>query len=130
MIRLLMIATLYSLAMPAIACSLDDATRVKLADGVTMFYRVKAPPLVLAQHFSMRFRFCRSGQTLVVNRFRLDAIMPAHKHAMNYRVKVIPQQNGSIETTGLLFHMPGHWQVIIDFEYDDTARQLKLDYQI
>ena len=39
--------------------------------------------------------------------------MPDHRHGMNYRPAVT--LNGSSGTAeGLMFHMPGRWQLILD----------------
>jgi len=130
MIRALLIAGLCCAPKPVAACSLESSSQVTSADGVTLLYRVKSPPPALAQHFSLQFRVCRNDTNLTVERFKLDAVMPAHQHGMNYRARVKPLADGLIETSGLLFHMPGHWQVVVDFEYQGKMQQFKLDYQI
>ena len=130
MIRGLLIISLCSVSSPLQACDLAGASRIGLDGAATMLYRIKSPPFAVAQHFAMQFRFCRGEQSLTVKRFELDALMPAHNHAMNYRARIDILDDGLIEASGLLFHMPGQWQVVVDVEYGGTAQQLKIDYQI
>jgi hypothetical protein len=33
---------------------------------------------------------------------------------MNYRAVVVPRGNGRYVAEGLLFHMPGRWQLVFD----------------
>ena len=130
MIRLLLIAVVSMVAFPLFACGFENGFRAETDDLSILHYRIKTKPLQVAQHFSMQFQSCRDGQVLALDRFTLDALMPAHGHGMNYSAKVIYLDNGIVETSGLLFHMPGHWQLVVDFEQDGVARHLKLDFQI
>lgn len=124
---LLMLATVLN---PGYACGLAGAEQKRLVDDVTLYYRIENPPLLVAQHFSMQFRVCRNGVAVVPQRFKLDAMMPAHKHGMNYRAAIATSEHDLIEASGLLFHMPGHWQLIVDFATADAIQQVKLDFHI
>ena len=130
MIRLLLIAALCHAPFAVAACDLENAESVSAADGVTLQYRVKNPPLAPAQHFSLQFRVCRGDTPVVVDQFKLDASMPAHQHGMNYRPSVTLEADGLIEASGLLFHMPGHWQVVADLEFAGERHQFSIDYQL
>ena len=130
MIRRLLIGVLCCLPAPALACSLDDAERIRSDDGVTLWYRLKAPPLPLAQHFTLQFRACRGEQLLAVEDFELDATMPAHQHGMNYHASVHQLADGLIEARGLLFHMPGHWEVVVEFDHAGAKQRFSLDFQL
>ena len=130
MIRSLLIAALCCVPVSAVACSLENANRAVSDDGVVLLYRLKSPPLAVAQHFTLQFRACRGDRVLAVENFKLDAVMPAHQHGMNYHASVSLQADGLVEARGLLFHMPGHWQVIVDFDHQGKKQQFRLDYQI
>ena len=130
MIRSLLIAALCCVPVSAVACSLENASRLVSDDGVVLLYRLKSPPLSVAQHFSLQFRACHGDQALAVENFKLDAVMPAHQHGINYHASVRSQADGLVEAGGLLFHMPGHWQVIVDFEHQGKKQQFRLDYQV
>jgi hypothetical protein len=130
MIRGLLIAGLFIAPVAAAACSLENAERVVSDDGVALLYRLESPPLALARHFSLQFRVCRDGTALSIENFRLDALMPAHRHGMNYRARVNLRADGLIEASGLLFHMPGHWRVVVDFRHQGGKRQFRLDFRV
>ena len=115
---------------PGYACELDGARKIRLAAAESLLYRVESPPIEVSRHFSMRFLLCRAGQPINVDRFRISASMPIHQHGMNYRARVVSRDNGLIETSGMLFHMPGLWQVTVDIQYQGATRQLKIDYRI
>jgi hypothetical protein len=85
---------------------------------------------VVAKHFAMQFRFCRDDQPYQVDRFKLDASMPAHGHGMNYRASILPRDEGLFEAQGLMFHMPGKWQLRLDFTLEGEAGQVRLDYLV
>jgi hypothetical protein len=44
----------------------------------------------------------------------VDAAMPHHGHGMNVRPKVRREADGSYLVTGMLFHMPGRWELMFD----------------
>lgn len=44
----------------------------------------------------------------------VDAAMPHHGHGMNVRPKVEALGGGRFRVTGLLFHMPGRWELMFD----------------
>ena len=44
----------------------------------------------------------------------VDATMPEHRHGMNYRASVAPLRSGVWRADGLLFHMPGRWDLTFD----------------
>jgi hypothetical protein len=44
----------------------------------------------------------------------VDAAMPHHGHGMNVRPKVRRNADGSYRVTGMLFHMPGRWELMFD----------------
>lgn len=49
----------------------------------------------------------------------VDAQMPQHGHGMNTTPVVTPVGDGSFTVDGMLFHMQGYWQIIV--EVDDAA---------
>jgi len=55
---------------------------------------------------------------------RVDANMPLHRHGMNYRPVVTAQSEAMFRAEGLLFHMPGRWDVT--FDVDTGARVERL----
>ena len=57
----------------------------------------------------------------------VDAIMPEHKHGMNYRPTVVPGKDGRYRAEGFLFHMPGRWEVNFDVRSGGGNERLSHD---
>lgn len=52
----------------------------------------------------------------------VSAHMPAHRHGTNYRPVVKRTSAGWFEVEGLLFHMPGEWEIVFDI-YEGWQRE-------
>ena len=75
----------------------------------TAWWRSEPAAVPVGAHFSVRFHLCGPP----VDRVRVRGWMPDHRHGMNYRPEVtLNGMSGTAE--GLLFHMPGRWQLILD----------------
>ncbi len=75
----------------------------------TAWWRSEPAAIPVGGHFSIRFRLCGPP----VGRVRVRGWMPDHRHGMNYRPAVtLDGLSGTAE--GLMFHMPGRWQLILD----------------
>ena len=44
----------------------------------------------------------------------VDARMPEHNHGMNLQPRVMSVGDGRFRAEGLLFHMPGTWELYVD----------------
>lgn len=130
MMRCVLIASLYLVSLPLLACGFANGERVSPGDGLMLHYRIKSPPLTVAQHFSMQFLLCRDETVLAIEGFRLDALMPAHGHGMNYKASIDLLDDGMVEASGLLFHMPGQWRITVNLTYDGVAQQTQLNFEI
>ena len=62
--------------------------------------------------------------------FRVDAQMPEHRHGMNYRPRVFAEDDGLYVAEGLLFHMPGRWQLLFDVERGGRTERLATDIEL
>ncbi len=79
--------------------------------GKTWTVRWQSAPAAIpvGAHFSLRFRLCGPP----VARVKVRGWMPDHRHGMNYRAAVtLAGPTGAVR--GLLFHMPGRWQLVFD----------------
>ena len=75
----------------------------------TAWWRSEPAAIPVSEHFSIRFHLC--GPPL--DRVRVRGWMPDHRHGMYYRPAVtLHGSSGTAE--GLLFHMPGRWELILD----------------
>ena len=75
----------------------------------TAWWRSEPASVPVSEHFSVHFHLCGPP----VDRVRVRGWMPDHRHGMNYRPAVtLNGLSGTAE--GLLFHMPGRWELILD----------------
>ena len=105
---------------PAQACEPPDLTA-----AVGAVRRVETPlhvlklrptpsPLPLNRPFALDITLCAQTGAPVSDPPKVDAWMPAHRHGMNYRPTVTALGPGRFRAEGLLFHMPGRWEVIVE----------------
>ena len=75
----------------------------------TAWWRSEPAPIPVGAHFAIRFHLCGPP----VDRVRVRGWMPDHRHGMNYRPAVtLMGLSGKVE--GLMFHMPGRWELILN----------------
>ncbi|MCP5370230.1 MAG: hypothetical protein H6907_00730 [Hyphomicrobiales bacterium] len=72
------------------------------AGGLEVAYRFEPAPRV-GRPFAMVLAVCGPGTELAA----VDAVMPAHRHGMNYRPTVAETGPGAYRAEGFLLHMPG-----------------------
>ncbi len=71
-------------------------------------------PVPVGRHFVVDFAVCPRGGAKLPDSVRIDAGMPEHRHGMNYRPSVTSPRPGIYRAEGLLFHMPGRWDLTFD----------------
>jgi hypothetical protein len=87
-------------------------------------WRTEPAPLPLGEFFGVTVSAChRSGARLTT--MKIDATMPAHRHGMNYLPTVAAEGGGRFLARGLLFHMPGRWELAFDLATDDARETLR-----
>lgn len=69
----------------------------------------------LAKPFSILISICDETS---VSEMRVDAVMPAHQHGMNYTSKVTAMGDGMFRVDDMLFHMPGSWELQVDIDFN------------
>lgn len=86
---------------------------------------VTAPsPIEIGRHFVVDFAVCPRQGGATPQSVRVDANMPEHKHGMNYRAGVTVVRPGTFRAEGLLFHMPGRWDLTFDVVSGNTTERL------
>ena len=58
----------------------------------------------------------------------VDAQMPEHKHGMNYRPTIVPLGEGRFRVDGLIFHMPGRWELNVDVRDGEESERLSHEF--
>lgn len=119
--RLLLACALAGAAASAGACgeALGAGRQTLAADGWQLAWRAAPSPVPVGRHFALDIALCAPPAQAVPAALRVDASMPEHRHGMNYRPGVQPQGAGLFRAEGLMFHMPGRWELV--FEWRDAA---------
>ncbi|HVR85452.1 MAG TPA: FixH family protein [Planctomycetota bacterium] len=86
--------------------------------GYRVTYRPSTGTIPLNEPFDIRFSIEPIASTAEGADVAVDAEMPAHHHGMTRSPQVSRVGKGSYLATGLLFHMPGHWQLHFDITQD------------
>ena len=80
----------------------------------TVIYRAQPEKMPLGQHFSLELAVCANPGAPPPEIVSVDAWMPEHRHGMNYKASVRREPGGRYRADGLLFHMPGRWELIFE----------------
>jgi len=87
-------------------------------------------PVPVGQYFRLALVACTSAQQPFAGTIAIDANMPLHRHGMNYRASVRSQGDGRYLAEGLLFHMPGRWQITIDTDDGQQREHLVTELEV
>ena len=87
-------------------------------------YRTEPQPVPVGAHFVVDFAVCPRNKAAAPTAVRVDANMPDHRHGMNYRPVVTTVSPGVYHAEGLLFHMPGRWDLTFDIVTGNTTQRL------
>jgi len=82
----------------------------------------RAAPEV-GKHFSVEVAACAKNGA-APKALKVDAYMPEHRHGMNYRPTVKTLGPGRWQADGLMFHMPGKWELLFFVDGERLAREL------
>jgi cytochrome c peroxidase len=102
---------LAALGLSAAACEPPiKGARLESA-GYTLAYTMSE--LAVSRHFTMDVGACAKSGTLP-DTLKVEAQMPEHRHGMNYRPEVKRITDGRWRVEGMMFHMPGRWQLAFE----------------
>ena len=111
-------------ANPCADAAPSDLTGRAVCATQTVVFRAVPAPIAVGRHFALDAIACPRRDDRVVTSLRVDAVMPEHRHGMNYRASVSPRGDGRFFAEGLLFHMPGRWQLVFDVETSAGTERL------
>jgi hypothetical protein len=103
--------------LPAMAqsCTPDLAGGRRVESAAhTLVWRTLPEPIAVGQHFSVELIVCPRTEGAATQVVRVDATMPEHRHGMNYRATIQPLGSGRHRADGLMFHMPGRWEMVFE----------------
>lgn len=102
-------------------CGAEHTTGPQLSAGaVQAWWQAEPAPLQVGQAFALLVTLCPAQARLL----RVDAHMPEHRHGMNYRPTLQPLGDGRWRAQGLLWHMPGRWELVLETALDDQRLRL------
>lgn len=87
-------------------------------------YRIEPPPLQVGEPFALEVAVCAAPGEPAPQGLRVDAHMPAHRHGMNYLPLVRPGPPGRYRAEGLVFHMPGQWELRFELQFGERFERL------
>ncbi len=105
---------------PAEACPPPAAGAAVLQQGGVQASWVAEPAPAVSKPFALRVALCPVRAELV----RVDATMPEHRHGMNYRPRLVPAGPGAWTVDGLVWHMPGRWELLLVTRLDGREQRL------
>jgi len=104
--------------------ALVGPTRTIESASYTVVFKTDPSPVEVGKHFAVDFAVCPGGSSGVPGAVRVDASMPEHRHGMNYRPVVTPKPAALYRAEGLLFHMPGRWDLTFDVDASGRVERL------
>ena len=89
-------------------------------------FRPDPMPVEVGMPFALLVNVCtRRGEPASL--VAVDATMPEHKHGMNYAPAIQSRGDGRFRVEGLMFHMPGSWEVAFDVRAGGETERLTHD---
>ncbi len=105
---------------PAATCPPPEAGASVIEQGGVTASWAAEPALAVSKPFALRVALCPARAELV----RVDATMPEHRHGMNYRARLLPAGAGRWRVDGLVWHMPGRWELLLVVRLDGQEQRL------
>ena len=123
-----------TLALPTAGADNTAAGRLRsgliAGPGVDIAWRAKPQPIAVGTPFSVEFEVCPRSASTTIDRLQVDAWMPEHQHGMNYRPSVTGRPATLMRADGLVFHMPGRWQLVFEMQADGRPLRLTQDLTV
>lgn len=118
------------LTSPAMAdCPLDlgrGTGWVVFSDHYMLAFRSDPIRIETGEPFALVLNVCtKNGKPAEL--VAVDAQMPEHRHGMNYRPSIVGADNGRYRAEGLVFHMPGRWELTFDVRAGEETERLTHD---
>lgn len=116
----------------ALACVIENTENSLKGAGEVYVASVTTIPaqVLVGKPFSVRVSVCSKKGRPFLGDLKINAMMPMHKHGMNYKPSVQKISDGKFEIKGFVFHMPGKWQYKIDLKQGDSSDKVLIDYKL
>jgi hypothetical protein len=110
----------------AVACELPPGVRVE-SERLAVSFWTKPAKITVGEPFTLELAACAKKGALDLERVKLDAHMPEHRHGMNYRTKVVRLSAARLHSEGWLFHMPGRWEFVFDLGPERLTHSVRIE---
>ena len=93
-------------------CAPAKGTKMHSGESSIWDMRIHFSPeqVPLNTPFQAIISICSQTETMP-NKLAINAIMPAHKHGMNYKPTITRVDDRTYQINNLVFHMPGIWRL-------------------
>lgn len=102
--------------------------------GYTIAWRADPQKIPVGRHFAIDLLVCPKAAAAGVGAapgspavvpvaVAVDARMPSHGHGMNYKPTLKPAGDNRYRAEGLMFHMPGQWELVFDVRTGDKVER-------
>jgi predicted TIM-barrel fold metal-dependent hydrolase len=109
-------------SLPAAACPAAPAGAQTIEQPpLRVDWWPQAGSIAVSQPFVLQLALCPARAELL----RVDATMPEHRHGMNYRPKLVAEGEGRWRAEGLVWHMPGRWELALELRLDGQVQRLR-----
>jgi len=120
----------FSAALPALAdCPLDlgrGTGLVVFSDHYMIAFRPDPSQIEVGMPFALIMNICtRNDQPAEL--VAMEAQMPDHPRGMDSRPTIIAGKDGRYRVEGLVFHMPGRWELNFDVRSGEETERLSHD---
>lgn len=110
-------------AAAAAACTPDFKGALTVESArYTLAWRTQPAAIPVGRHFAIDFVVCPKTGVPMPQSLRIDAQMPEHRHGMNYKAGVTAEGGGRYRAEGLMFHMPGRWELSFELGGEPIER--------
>ncbi len=114
-------------ALPAWAdCPLDlgrGTGLVVFSDHYMVAFRPDPFRIEVGEPFALLFNVCTKSNN-PAELVALDAQMPERKQGMNYRPTIVSMGDGRYRVEGMVFQMPGRWEITFDVRAGEESERL------
>ncbi len=96
----------------------------------TVVFTPSPDPIPMNQLFDLMITIVSKSGAVPTAKVDVDARMPAHGHGMNRVPKVTRLTEGTVKAEGMLFHMPGHWELYVDISHGGVTERAQFDVHL
>ena len=126
-------AAVLLLSSPAFACdppSLGAGQKLVDSEHYRVAWRVRPDPIAVSEPFALEISVCAKSAAQPAEGIAVDAVMPEHRHGMNYRPSVARIESAAgarYRSEGWMFHMPGRWEIVFEVDGERLADSVSIE---